>query len=528
MLKISNLKIKYNYTMEDITKATSERLRIDKSRISTIEIVNKLLNISNDDGVYFNIEVKVSLLGDEREVLYNRIDKSITEEISIDYVIRKKKLQSRPVIIGCGPAGLFAGLVLAKSGAMPIIIEQGKNIDERLSDIQNLRHNGLLNKNSNVQFGEGGAGAYSDGKLKIGRKDSIKMFILKEMVKNGAPEEILYLDKPHIGTDKLSRMVKNIRKEILSLGGEILFNCKMNCILEKSGKIFGIKYILDNMFHEIYTDKVILAIGNSSDETFRNLYSAGIAMESRPVSIGVRIEHPAEYIDKLVYSKHVDLIKERADYRMVVHLPDNRGVYTFCMCPGGEVIAASSNEGCVVTNGMSYYKRNAQNSNSALLVTMKPEDCDFVNALSVLNFQRKIESDAFICGGGGNKAPVQKLNDFLRNRESKCFGDVYPSFRPGTEFSRLDKYLPEYITGSLRKAIYEMDDWMPGFIFPDAILTGAETRSSSPVRILRNDKFQSVSISGLFPCGEGGGYSGGIISAAVDGVKCAEEIINNA
>jgi len=528
MLKISNIKMPYNFTKEDIITAAADRMKIETSRILSCKIVNKSLFITNDCAPIYNISVIVLLSGDEKKVLYNRIDKSITEEISLDYIIIKRKLNSRPVIIGCGPAGLFAGLVLAKSGAKPVIIEQGKPIEERLEDIKILKYRGILNLQSNVQFGEGGAGAYSDGKLKIGKKDSIKIYVLNEMVRNGAPEEILYLDKPHIGTDNLSKMVKNIRNEIISFGGEIYFESKMTRIIQKDGVLHGIGFTSNNEYKEIYTDNVILAIGNSSDSTLRYLYNEGISLEARPVSIGIRIEHPRDYINKIVYGKYYENIKETADYRMVVHLPNEKGVYTFCMCPGGEVILATSNENSVVTNGMSFYKRNAVNSNSALLVTMGKEECNLDYPLSVLDFQRSLEKKTFEYGGGGYKAPVQKLEDFLNKTKTEYFGDVLPSYLPGTEFTDFEQFLPEYITDSLRKAIYEMDDWMPGFLYPDAILTGTETRSSSPVRILRNENFQSVSVSGLYPCGEGGGYSGGIISAAADGVKCAENIIKNA
>jgi len=528
MLRISNIKIPYEFIPDDIISAASDRLRVEKSRIVSFKIVKKSLDITNDEGPIYNICVVVLLSGDEREVLYNRIDKSITEEISLDYIIKKRKLNYRPLIIGFGPAGLFAGLVLAKSGAKPIIIEQGKPIDERLEDIKNLKYNGILNAQSNVQFGEGGAGAYSDGKLKIGKKDPIKMFVLNEMVKNGAPDEILYLDKPHIGTDNLSMMVKNIRNEIISFGGDVLYNRKMTGVILKSGKICGVEYLQDNKVNELYSESIVMAIGNSADDTFRNLYSRGVEMQARPVSIGVRIEHPREYINKIVYSKHYGSIKETADYRMVVHLQNERGVYTFCMCPGGEVISATSNENAVVTNGMSFYKRNALNSNSALLVTMGKDECNFDYPLSVLDFQRNLERKTFEFGGGGYKAPVQKLEDFLKKTKTGNLGEVFPSYLPGIEFAKFDDFIPDYITDSLRKAIFEMDEWMPGFIYPDAILTGTETRSSSPVRILRNQRLQCVNTSGLYPCGEGGGYSGGIVSAAADGVRCAENIINNA
>ena len=326
----------------------------------------------------------------------------------------------------------------------------------------------------------------------------------------------------------LSETVKEIRRKIISLGGEVHFNAAVQEILRKDGKVTGVGFVENDSYTELSTDNVVLAIGHSARDTFVRLLASGVIIEQKTFAIGVRVEHDRAMIDKIQYGDfagHPAL--SAADYKMVVHLKNGRAVYTFCMCPGGTVVAATSENNCLVTNGMSEYKRDGRNSNSALLVTVEKEDIGSDHPLAGVEFQRRIEAAAFIAGGGSYKAPVQRMEDFLLNRNTTAFGDVLPTYMPGTEFARVDSYLPDYVANSLREGISEMGLWMPGFVCPDALLTGAETRSSSPVRITRGDSFEALGIKGLYPCGEGAGYAGGIISAAVDGILCAERILGN-
>lgn len=437
-------------------------------------------------------------------------------------------LNTRPIVVGCGPAGMFAALILAQAGLHPILLERGSDVDSRRESVLHFWKTGILDTQTNVQFGEGGAGTFSDGKLKIGKRDPYKVKVLSELIAAGAPKEILHIGKPHIGTDCLHNTVKGLRERIISLGGDVRFQATVTDIFRREGQVTGIGCIEKDQYTEISTEHVILAIGNSARDTFEKLLQSGVHMEQRPFAVGVRIEHPQELINRIQYRKiNGPPPPYAADYKMVVHLSNGRGVYTFCMCPGGVVIAATSEENAVVTNGMSAYRRDGRNANSALLITVDSKDIGNDHPLAGVAFQRKIEAAAFAAGGGGYKAPVQRLEDFFAGKESKAFGDVLPTYRPGTCFSRVESYLPMDVTDSLRQALIEMGEWMPGYAYPDALLTGAETRSSSPVRITRGDQLEAVGIRGLYPCGEGAGYSGGIISAAVDGIRCAERIMGH-
>ena len=528
MIKITDLIIPLTYNMKILEDIVAKRLHIEHSRIAHINIAKLSVDTKNKQDIHFIMTVVVRVTGDENEVIWMNKDKSVQKEIELIYTLPKiKKLQMRPIVVGAGPAGLFAALILAQAGARPILFERGPDVDNRRQSVLTFWRSGVLDTNSNVQFGEGGAGAFSDGKLKIGSLDARKTMILNELIEAGAPPEILYLSKPHIGTDRLNETVKGIRNKIISLGGEVRFNATVTEIKRKDGQVIGVGFAERGKYTELSTNNVILAIGHSARDTFENLLNSGIYMEQRPFAVGVRIEHPQELIDKIQYGSfagHPAL--GAADYRMVVHLKNGRGVYTFCMCPGGTVVAATSEENGLVTNGMSEYARDGRNANTALLVTIEKKDFKSDHPLAGVVFQRKIESAAFAAGGGMYKAPVQRLEDFLHNRETKTFGDVLPTYLPGTKFATVNSYLPDYISDSLRQGITEMGQWMPGFAYPDALLTGAETRSSSPVRITRGDSLEAVGIKGLYPCGEGAGYAGGIISAAVDGVLCAERILS--
>jgi uncharacterized FAD-dependent dehydrogenase len=527
LIQITDLIVPLTYDLNLLKCIVAKRLQIELIRIENISIAKRSVNAINKQDIHFKMAVFATVSGDENKVISLNRGKSISKVKELVYTGPKnKKLNQRPVVIGCGPAGLFSALVLAQAGARPILLERGLDVDSRKQKVLNFWQTGILDTKTNVQFGEGGAGAFSDGKLKIGMKDARKLKVLSELVEAGAPPEIMYLGKPHIGTDRLHGTVKKIRDKIISLGGEVRFNSTVVELLLKNGQITGVRF-KDNCYDsELLTDNVVMAIGHSARDTFESLLTSGVFIEQKPFAVGVRIEHPQEMIDKIQYGTfagHPAL--GAADYRMVVHLKNGRGVYTFCMCPGGSVVAATSEENALVTNGMSTFARDGSNANTALLVTIDKNDFESDHPLAGVAFQRKIEVAAFSAGTGAYKAPVQRLEDFLQKRNTTAFGNVLPTYMPGTAFAELDSYLPDYITSSLRQAIDEMGLWMPGFAYPDALLTGAETRSSSPVRITRGDTFEAIGIKGLYPCGEGAGYAGGIISAAVDGILCAEQIL---
>lgn len=527
MIRIAELKIPLIYDLEMLKDIASKRLHIAHDRIERINIVKRAINAIDKQDVYFDMTIDVFVFGDENEVLAQKRGKAVTKVQESFYTVpRVEKLNPRPVVVGCGPAGIFAALILAQAGARPILLERGLDVDSRRQSVLNFWQTGVLDTNSNVQFGEGGAGAFSDGKLKVGLKDPRKMKILNEFVEAGAPPEILFLSKPHIGTDRLGEAVKRIREKTVGFGGEVRFGAAVTDILRREGQVIGVRFYENGQLNELSTDNIILAVGHSARDLFESLRTGGICMEQKPFSMGVRIEHPQALIDKIQYGDfagHPSL--GAADYRLVVHLPNGRGVYTFCMCPGGRVVAAASEDNRLVTNGMSEYARNGRNANTALLVTIDLKELGSGDPLAGIAFQRRIEEAAFAAGGGGYRAPVQRLEDFISGRETTAFGEVLPTYLPGTGFAPVDSYMPEVVAASLRQSISEMEAWMPGFAFPDALITGAETRSSSPVRIVRGESLEAIGIKGLYPCGEGAGYAGGIISAAVDGIRCAEEII---
>ena len=461
--------------------------------------------------------------GDERTTQTVHSARQVVSE-EANTVPPMKWKPKRPVVIGMGPAGLFAGLILAQMGFRPLILERGKAVRERTRDTFGLWRQGVLNPESNVQFGEGGAGTFSDGKLYSQIKDPrhLGRKVLEEFVKAGAPEEILYVSHPHIGTFRLVSMVEKMRKTIQSLGGEIRFQSRVDDIEIDNGKVRSV--ILANG-ERIAADHLVLAIGHSARDTFEMLHRRGVTIEAKPFSIGLRIEHPQSLIDRARYGSNAgNPLLGAADYKLVHHAGNGRSVYSFCMCPGGTVVAATSEAGQVVTNGMSQYSRNERNANSGIVVGVSPEDYPG-GPLAGIEFQRRWEARAFELGGCNYCAPGQLVGDFLAGRPSRNFGAVRPSYTPGVHLTDLSTALPDYAIAAIREALPAFAKQIRGFDLADAVLTGVETRTSSPLRIRRrDDNLQSVNTAGLYPAGEGAGYAGGILSAAVDGIRIAEAV----
>ncbi len=527
MLRINNIKIHAEKILNDneielklLRLKAAKVLKTKPEKIKSIAISKKSIDARERENIFFVYSVDIDINNCDKYIGL----KNISKISHFNYTVNKKNTKENILVVGAGPAGLLAALVLSMAGINPIVVERGKDADSRINDIENFFNDGKLNTNSNVQFGEGGAGTFSDGKLTTGINDKRIRFILEQFVEAGAPEEILYSAKAHIGTDKLVKMVKGIRKKIISLGGNILFNTKLIDLVIKDGKLNAAIIENEGEISQIDTNNVILAIGHSARDTFEMLFRKGVLIQPKAFSIGVRIEHNQKILDKKRYGKFSEILPP-ADYKLWTHLKNERSAYTFCMCPGGYVVNASSEEGCVVTNGMSYFKRNGKNANSALLIGVTPKDYKDEHPLSGVYFQREIEKKAFIAGGGGYHAPFQMVGDFLNNRRTLEYGCIKPTIKPYAVGSDLREVFPDYIIESLKLSIVELNKRLDGFSNPYAVITAAETRSSSPIRIVRDDLFNS-NIKGLIPCGEGCGYAGGIISAAVDGMKCAETLLN--
>lgn len=521
MIRINNIKIDLDFG--DVKKLISQQSGISIKDIQQAELVRKSIDARNKINVFFICSFDLTLKNEEKYLNFANVEK-IEHQKPLD--VAKKQISSRPIIIGSGPAGMFAGIVLAEAGANPIIIERGSEVSKRKKDVELFWTIGKLNTESNVQFGEGGAGTFSDGKLMSGiKKDIYTTKVLQEFVNAGAPQEILYLAKPHIGTDKLEIVVKNIRNKIISLGGEYHFDTKLEDFIIKDEKLVGVLLKSGSKVIEMATDNVVLAIGHSSRDTFGMIYNRGLNVEQKAFSVGARIEHKQELINKSQYGKcynHKSL--GAAEYKLAVHLPNGRSCYTFCMCPGGEVVAAASENEMLVTNGMSHFSRNKENANSAVLVEVTPKDFKSSHPLAGIDFQRDLERKAFNAGGRNYNAPAQLVGDFLKDKKSNKLGSVVPSYTPNVSLTNLGEVLPKYVVETMQYALGEMDKKIHGFASFDAVLTGVETRSSSPVRIKRDETMQS-NIKGIYPCGEGAGYAGGIMSAAVDGIKVALKIV---
>lgn len=534
MLRLTEIKLPLKkYTDADLRAAIIERLAIAPDELLAFTVFRRGHDARKKSNIIFVFTLDVELK-DEAGVVSrlqaanNAAHIAPTPDTTYKLVTHAPAtLTERPVIVGTGPCGLLAGLVLAQMGFKPIILERGKAVRERTKDTWGLWRDNKLNPESNVQFGEGGAGTFSDGKLYSQIKDP--QFhgrkVLEEFIKAGAPEEIIYVSKPHIGTFRLVKMVENMRATITGLGGEIRFGAKVEKIDIDNGQVTGV--VLANG-EKIASRHVVLAIGHSARDTFQMLHTQGVYIEPKPFSIGFRIEHPQALIDKARFGPNAgNELLGAADYKLVHHCANGRTAYSFCMCPGGQVVAATSEEGRVVTNGMSQYSRAERNANAALVVNVNPEDFpgDYKsNPLAGIDFQRQWESAAFVAGGGTYAAPAQRVGDFLAGRPSTKQGEVDPSYQPGVHLTDLSSCVPPYVIDALREAIPAFDKQIRGFAMADAILTGVETRTSSPIRITRNAECQSLNTRGLFPGGEGAGYAGGILSAAVDGIKVAEQV----
>lgn len=530
MIRIPEIKMPLDSTEHDLIGYTAKQIKTDVNAIQSIQLIKRSIDARNKQNIHFICTVDAELSHESAFMKKNKNPK-IKYVTPYEYVIPlTKKLETRPIVIGFGPAGMFAALILAQAGQNPIVIERGSAVEKRQEQVVTFWDEGTLNTESNVQFGEGGAGTFSDGKLNTGTKDGRARKVLLELAEAGAPREILYQARPHIGTDYLANTVRNIRKKIIALGGEIYFDTKLTNITEKNGAVSTIEVQNQNGSSTILeTQHLVLAIGHSARDTYEMLYNSNLVhIEQKPFSIGARIEHPQSLINHSQfgpYANHPAL--GAAEYKQAVHLKNGRGVYTFCMCPGGVVVASASEEGGVVTNGMSNFARNGKNSNSGLLVGVSPADFGDIHPLAGMYLQRKLERRAFELGGKTYAAPVQRVEDFIARRASTRWGDVTPTYQRGVVPCDLSSCFNEEIYESLREGILRINQNMDGFSYGDALLTAVETRSSAPIRILRDETLQSVSLKGLYPCGEGAGYAGGIVSAAVDGIKCAEQILSS-
>ncbi|MBI3096067.1 MAG: NAD(P)/FAD-dependent oxidoreductase [Rhodocyclales bacterium] len=532
-MRLTELKLPLDHTDNDLRAAILKRLGITADELLGFSIFRRSHDARKPAAIVFIYTLDIELKNEKAVLARLRGDRHVgpTPDTAYRYVTAAPPAGSapRPVVIGTGPCGLFAGLILAQMGFRPLILERGKAVRERTQDTWGLWRQGQLNPESNVQFGEGGAGTFSDGKLYSQIKDPGHRGrkVLTEFVKAGAPAEILYVAKPHIGTFKLVGMVENMRAEIQALGGEIRFGSRVEDIDIEQGRVRGLRLAGGEYLAATH---VVLAIGHSARDTFEMLHARGVHVEAKPFSIGVRIEHPQSLIDRARLGPNAgNPLLGAADYKLVHHCQNGRSAYSFCMCPGGTVVAATSEPGRVVTNGMSQYSRNERNANSALVVGVTPADYpgsqgDDGDPLAGIEFQRHWESLAFAAGGSDYKAPAQRVGDFLAGRPSTELGAVQPSYTPGVKMTDLALCLPDYVVVALREALPAFGREISGFAMDDALLTGVETRTSSPLRITRDEGFQSLNTRGLFPAGEGAGYAGGILSAAVDGIKVAEAV----
>lgn len=519
MIRVSELKLPIDGSRRALEKKLAKALHLPAEEIVGYRIFKRSLDARKKDNIHF-VYVVDAEVKNEKKVLEKNRDRNITKAPDLRYrqMQGTERPEKRPVVVGFGPAGIFAGLLLAEMGFRPIVLERGGDVDSRKAAVELFWNTGRLDAENNVQFGEGGAGTFSDGKLTTRIKDPRCRKVLEEMAAAGAPEEIVYDAKPHIGTDLLRGVVKNMREKIKALGGEVHFFAKVTGFQWREGQIAAV--LLQNG-ETIETNDVVLALGHSARDTFELLFREDFALEQKPFAMGVRIEHPQSMINKVQYGEAAEKLPA-ADYRLTYTTQKGRGVYTFCMCPGGYVVAAASEAGRLAVNGMSEHARDGKNANSALLVQIFPEDFGSGHPLAGMYFQRELEEKAFQAGGGGYTAPVERVGSFLGTGEKTA--EVQATYRPGVRESDLDDIFPPFMTEALREALPAMGKKLKGFDREDALLTAVESRSSSPIRILRDERGMSLSHAGVYPAGEGAGYAGGIVSAAVDGIAAAEKI----
>lgn len=529
MIRIRDLSLTPEDNLGRLVQLTTKHLNIKEHEIKQLHIRKKSIDARKKHDVRIIYTIDVEIKGREDKLLKRIRDPKVSLASDFEYEVPlpRREASHRPVVVGFGPAGMFAALVLALAGQRPIILERGFDSVTRHEKVQKFWQTGELDPQCNVQFGEGGAGTFSDGKLNTGTKNERCRWVLEQMAEAGAHGEILFDAKPHVGTDVLLTVVQNLREKIIHLGGEVRFGTRMTRLEQQDGHVTGVWVVHNGEEKLVPCDRVILAIGHSARDTFTALHEQKIPMEPKPFSMGVRIEHKQDMIDRSQYGAFAESPNlPAADYKLNVKLPSGGSAYTFCMCPGGHVVAAASEEGHVVTNGMSYVARDGENANAALLVTLTPEDFPDKSVLGGMHWQRQIEAAAFRAGGDNYHAPCQLVGDFLRGKKTEKLGSIQPTYRPGVTLCDLHDVLPEKITAVLEQALPALDQRLQGFASSDAVLTAPETRSSSPVKILRDENKQS-SLRGLYPCGEGAGYAGGIMSAAVDGMVCAEAVIKS-
>jgi len=527
MLKLTEIRLDSKYDSAGLKRVAAEVLGVAEAEIKELRVKKLSIDARRKPDVRFVYTLLVSFGDDEKRppVFRRNVSEYVAPERYVFHLPPGLCRDMSPVIVGTGPAGLFAALCLAEIGLKCIILERGQPVDRRISDVNRFWSGGGFDASSNVQFGEGGAGTFSDGKLTTGISDKRIRFVLEQLVRFGAPDDILYLSKPHIGTDNLRRIVKSMRKHLTELGCDFRFGHRLKDVTISDGALRELVVESGGATYTIASNMLILAPGNSARDTFEMLFRRGFRLKPKGFSVGVRIEHLQSDVDFAQYGDCTVLRQKlpASDYKMVSHIEHGRSVYTFCVCPGGHVVAAASELGGVVTNGMSEYSRDGENCNGALLVTVTPDDYGY-GPLDGMEFQRKLEQAAFSAGGGNYHAPAQLVGDFLEKRaHSGREKDVAPTYLPGVKFCNLWDVLPEFVCESLRSALSEFSGRVGVFSNPGAVMTAVETRSSCPVRIERED-YETVNIRGIFPCGEGSGYAGGIISSAVDGVKCAEII----
>lgn len=524
LLKIESIKLSPGADMGVLTAEAARILKVREKELQSLRVLRRSVDAREEVTMVYTVEAAVK---DEAAVLKRCRSKKVSRVQRSPGYLLPAPLPAPdipPVVAGAGPAGLFAALVLARAGLRPILLERGRPVERRKADVDRFWATGELDLTSNVQFGEGGAGAFSDGKLNTGTKDIRHRFILETLVAHGAPEDILMDAKPHVGTDYLHVTLQNLRKELLDLGADIRFESRLTDLDIRGGALAGITVAGPEGSYALPCRHLALCPGHSARDTFELLYARGVAIEAKPFAVGVRIEQRQSDCDAAQYKQyagHPGL--PVSTYKLSCHLPNGRSAFSFCVCPGGEVVAAASEEARVVTNGMSEFARDKENINGALLVNVTPEDFSGEGPLAGIAFQRKLEDAAYALGGGGYRAPAQRVEDFLLKRPSTGPGRVTPSYRPGVTWANLWECLPPFVAETLEQALPILGRKLKGYDQPDAVLTAVESRSSSPVRIPRDETYQS-SLRGLYPCGEGAGYAGGILSAAADGMRCAEHI----